>query len=113
MLWSWVFSAQLVGPDGPATRNRRATPSPSDIAEVVSAHLDVEGRLTVRKRAVTVSAHGSDPWECSLEGVVVLPAGVRMPDLLEGTTSAGRHVIVGTEGPASPERVRIALEGRP
>jgi hypothetical protein len=110
MLWSWLFSAELQNPDGPTTRNRRATPSPSDIAEVVSAKLDPAGRFTVRKRAVVVSAHGTDPWECSLDGVLVLPAGIRL-QALQATTSAGRTVVVEFEGPVSAERVESALRG--
>jgi hypothetical protein len=110
MLWSWLFSAELQHPDGPTTQNRRATPSPSDIAEVVSAQLDPQGRFTVRKRAVTVSAHGTDPWECSLAGVLVLPAGIRL-QALRATTSAGRTVVVGFEGPIPAERVERVLRG--
>jgi hypothetical protein len=111
MLWSWLFSAELTNPDGPATRNRRATPSPSDIAEVVSTHIDPAGRFTVRKRAVTVSAHGTDPWEGSLEGVLVLPAELRIETVLRGTTSTGRKVLVGFRGPVSSEEAASVLRG--
>ena len=111
MLSWWAFDAVLDNPDGPATRHRRATPSPSDVAEVVSRHLDPDGRFTVRKRAVTVSAHGTDPWQCELSGVLVLPAGVQLPARVESQTSAGRRVRIGF-GPITEDRVRIVLEGR-
>lgn len=106
----WAFNADLLNPDGPGTRNRRATPSPSDVAEVVSRHLDAEGRFTVRKRAVTVSAHGTDPWTGMLEGVLVLPAGVQLSSPVEGTTSAGRRIRVGF-GAIREDRVEAVLEG--
>jgi hypothetical protein len=110
MLWYWLFSAELQNAGGPATRNRRATLSPSDIAEVVSAQLDPAGRFTVRERAVVVSAHGTDPWRCSLAKVLVLPAGIRLR-VVRGTTSAGRTVVVGFEGPVPAERVESVLRG--
>ena len=107
----WLVDALLERADGPATRNRRGTPSPADVAELVSRHLDDQGRFLVRSRAVTVSAHGTDPWEGTLIAVLVLPAGLVVPDRLTALTAAGRSVRLCIQGPVSEEAAQRILTG--
>ena len=107
----WLVDALLERADGPATRNRRGTPSPADVAELVSRHLDDQGRFLVRSRAVTVSAHGTDPWEGTLTAVLVLPVGLVLPDRLTAITAAGRNVRLSMQGPVSEEAAQRLLTG--
>ncbi len=108
----WLVVALLEAADGPNTRNRRGTPSPADVAEVVSRHLDPHGRFLVRSRAVTVSPHGTDPWEGTLEAVLTLPADLVLPLRLEATTAAGRRVRLTMRGPVSEETAQELVTGR-
>ena len=108
----WVVVALLEAADGPNTRHRRGTPSPADVAEVVSRHLDPQSRFLVRSRAVTVSAHGTDPWEGTLEAVLALPTGLVLPSTLEATTAAGRRVRLTIGGPVSETSAEEILAGR-
>jgi hypothetical protein len=106
-----LVDALLERADGPATRNRRGTPSPADVAEIVSRHLDPQGRFLVRSRAVTVSAHGTDPWEGALAAVLTLPVGLVVPETLEATTAAGRRVRLSIQGPVSEDTAQRILTG--
>jgi hypothetical protein len=107
----WLVDALLERADGPGTRNRRGTPSPADVAELVSRHLDDQGRFLVRSRAVTVSAHGTDSWEGTLAAVLILPVGLELPERLSAVTAAGRSVRLSIQGPVSQEAAHRVLTG--
>jgi hypothetical protein len=112
MLWSRLSSTVSLDPHGPATDNQRATPSPSDVSDVGSARIDREGRFRARTRAVALSAHRTDQWECSLEGVLMLPIGMVIPRQAgdrNGCRSAAatylaRAGLRGDRGPGSDRR---------